>query len=476
VTTDAEPQAPGPGAAARRESRRAQDLGPRLLVPLYAGAVLNPVNSTMIATALSPIGRELGIGAGGTAWLLSVMYLASAIGQPVAGRLADQFGPRRVFLAGGLLVTVAGLLGALGPTFGWLLAARAVVGLGTGALYPAAIAMVRDQAKRLGVPAPARVLGMLNTVGLATLTIGPPLGGVLVDTLGWRAVFAVNAPLGLGVTLLGLRYLPRSRSRVREVAVWRLLDVPGVVLFSGAVTLLLLVLTALPRPPWPLVAGLTGCVLLLVLVESRWSRHPFLDVRMLARNVPLVVAYTRVALTFLVVYGVLFGVTPWLQDSRGLSATAAGLLLLSMSAVGTIASLAGVRGSRPLEPLLVPALGVLAGSLALTTVGSAAPVAVLACVVAVFGLPSGMGQVANQVVVYRAAPAEQVGAAIGLSRTAQYTGAMIATSVTGLAYAPGVDDRGLHVLGWVFAAVGLLLVLATLADRSLYRRPDGEAS
>ena len=237
-----------------------------------------------------------------------------------------------------------------------------MVGLGTGALYPAAVAMVREQADRLGVPAPARVL---------------------VDTVGWRAVFAINAPLGLLVTGLGLLHLPRSRPRVRAAAVWRLLDVPGVTLFSGAVT-----------------------------------------------------------------------------------------LLLGMSAVGTIASRAGVRGSRPLWPLLVPARGVLAGSLTLTGLDPATPTAVLACVVAVFGLPNGMGQVANQVAVYRAAPVEQVGAAIGLSRTAQYTGAMIATSVTGLAYAPGVADPGLQVLGWLFSAVGIVLVAVTLADRSLRRPVD----
>jgi sugar phosphate permease len=122
--------------------------------------------------------------------------------------------------------------------------------------------------------------------------------------------------------------------------------------------------------------------------------------------------------------------------------------------------------------LLVPALGVLVGSLALTVLDAATPIAVLACVIAVFGLPNGMGQVANQVVVYRAAPVEQVGAAVGLSRTAQYTGAMIATSITGLAYAPGVSDTGLHVLGWVFSAVGFVLVAVTLVDRSLRRRVD----
>jgi len=302
-----------------------------------------------------------------------------------------------------------------------------------------------------------------------TLTVGPPLGGILVDTVGWRAVFVVNLPLGLLATALGLLYLPRSRPRARTAAAWRVLDLPGVVLFSGAVTLLLLTLTTLPRPPWPLVAGLAACLLLLVLTELR-ARAPFLDVRMLAATPPLVVAYLRVVLTFLVVYGVLFGFTPWLQEDRGLSASAAGGLLLGMSAVGTVASLFAVREARLLRSLLVPALGLLAGSLALTVVGAATPVAVLALVAAVFGLPNGMGQVANQIVVYRAAPAEQVGAATGLSRTAQYTGAMVAASVTGLVYADGVDASALHVLGWVFSAVGVLLVAVTLADRTLRRQ------
>ncbi|MGY1593514.1 MFS transporter [Geodermatophilus sp. SYSU D00708] len=450
---------------------RPPDLGPRLLVPLCLGAVLNPVNSTMIATALSPIGREFAVGAAATAWLISAMYLASAIGQPVAGRLADQFGPRRVFLAGGVLVAVAGLVGALGPTFGWIVAARAVVGVGTGALYPAAVAMVREQADRAGVAVPARALGLLNTTGLVTLAVGPPLGGVLVDTVGWRAVFAVNVPLGLLVTALALWLLPRSRPREREVAAWRLLDLPGVLLFSGAVTLLLLVLTGVPHPRWYVVAALVACLVLFVVAERR-SRVPFLDVRMLGRNLPLLATYLRVVLTFLVVYGVLFGLTPWLQERRGLSASAAGLVLLGMSAVGAVVSLAAARGARPLWPLLVAAAGLLVGSIAVTGLTPATPIAVLAGVAAVYGLPNGMGFVANQVMVYRLAPAEQVGAATGLSRTAQYTGAMLATSATGVAYASGVGDAGLHALGWLFTATGAVLLAVTLADRALRTRAE----
>lgn len=450
-------------------SAPATGLGARLLVPLCVGVVLNAINSTMIATALVPISRDLGVGAAATAWLVSVMYLASAIGQPVAGRLADQFGPRRVFLAGGVLVAVAGLVGAFGPSFAWLVAARAVVGLGTGAAYPAALAMIRERADPSDAPGVARAIGLLSTASLVMLTVGPPVGGVLVDSVGWRAVFAVNAPLGLLVLVLGLGYLPRSRQRSRSQPAWRVMDVPGVLLFSGTVSLLLVVLLGLPRPPWPPAVGLVGCLVVLVLAELR-ARQPFLDVRMLARNRSLLLAYLRIVCTFLVIYAVMFGLTPWLQEGRGLSASASGFLLLGMSAVGAVVAPAGARGPRLFWPLLVPAVGLLAGSLALTALDAAAPVAVLALVIATFGLPNGLGQVGNQLAVYRAAPADHVGAATGLSRTAQYTGAMIATSVTGLSYGDGVGDAGLHVLGWVCTAAGAVLLASTLGDRSLYRR------
>jgi predicted MFS family arabinose efflux permease len=455
----------------RRGRARAVDLGPRLQVPLYAGAVLNPVNSTAIATALSPIGRDLGVGPAAVAWLVAAMYLASAIGQPVAGRLADQYGPRRVFLAGGLLVAAAGALGTFAPTFGWLVASRALVGLGTGAVYPAAVAMLREQADRLGVPAPPRTLGLLSTVSLVTLAVGPALGGVLVDTIGWRAVFAINAPLGLAVTALGLVLLPRSRARVRTVPAWRQLDLPGTGLFGAAVTFFLLTTMNLPHPPVAGLCGLAASVVLLVVVERR-CRTPFIDVRMLAAHGTLVLTYLRVFLTFLVVYAVLFGLTPWLQDSRGLSAGSAGLVLLSMSAVGAVAALAGARGGRPVRPLLLGAVGLLVGSTGMLALNAESPIAVIVLVTAVFGLPNGLGLVANQMQVYRAAPAAQVGAAAGLFRTAQYTGAMAATGAVAVAHATGAGDAGIHALGRTAVVAGILLVLLTVTDRGLRRHAE----
>ncbi|MDT0461369.1 MFS transporter, partial [Streptomyces sp. DSM 41527] len=130
--------------------------------PLLLGSLLNPVNSTMIATSLVAIGQDFHVGAADTAWLISALYLSSAVGQPAMGRLADRIGPRRVFLAGMAAVCAAGLIGALATGFTLLVVSRAVLGLGTAAAYPAAMALLRAESRRLGRPTPRYVLGRLS--------------------------------------------------------------------------------------------------------------------------------------------------------------------------------------------------------------------------------------------------------------------------------------------------------------------------
>ena len=98
----------------------------RLVPPMILGALLNPVNSSMIAVALVPIGIAFGAPPAETAWLVGGLYLATAIGQPVVGRLVDTYGPRPLFLTGTALVGLAGVLGALAPELWVLVVARRV--------------------------------------------------------------------------------------------------------------------------------------------------------------------------------------------------------------------------------------------------------------------------------------------------------------------------------------------------------------
>jgi MFS family permease len=431
---------------------------------------MNPINSTMIAPALTSIGRDLGVGTAATLWLVAAMYLASAVGQPVAGRLVDLVGARRVFLAGAVLVTAAGLVGALAPSLAVLVGARVLVGLGTAAAYPSALTMIRDRAEALSLPAPERALGALTASSLVTLAVGPPLGGVLVELVGWRSTFAVNIGLGLLTLLLSVGRLPSDRPRARASDWVRGLDLPGMVLFSTSLTLLLLFLVGLPLPGWPLLAGALVAALGLAVVELR-TREPFLDLRMLAANRPLAGTYLRLVLTFVLIYGVLFGYTQWLEQVRGLSPAASGLVMLALSGVGAVLALAGSRRRSVRGPLIIGTAGLLGGSLALLALhGEAAPAA-LVLVAALFGLPHGLNAVANQVAVYRQAPAE-LGTASGLARTAQYIGAVLASTTVAVAFGDQASDPGLDVLAVVFTGLAVVLLALTGLDRGLsVRRP-----
>ena len=125
--------------------------GPTFVVPLALGSMLNPINSTMISTALAPIAKDFEATATQTGWLIAGLYLTSAVAQPTMGRLADLFGPRRVYLFSLLIVALAGLGGVFAPTLGALVAVRVLLGVGTSGAYPAAMRIFRVQADRLGV-------------------------------------------------------------------------------------------------------------------------------------------------------------------------------------------------------------------------------------------------------------------------------------------------------------------------------------
>lgn len=201
-----------------RLTARARTTGPspagfdrRLIPPMVLGSVLNPVNSSMIAVALVPIGVAFGAPPAETVWLVSALYVATAVGQPVIGRLVDMYGPRRLYLAGTALVGVAGLLGALAPSLGALIAARVLLGLGTSAAYPAAMRLTRAEAERTGQDSPAGVLTALAVANQTVAVVGPALGGLLIQLGGWRAVFTVNVPLSAACLVLGALRLPGPR-------------------------------------------------------------------------------------------------------------------------------------------------------------------------------------------------------------------------------------------------------------------------
>jgi len=143
---DVATESDGNAAPANLKVDHEKPFGPRFVTPLFIGSALNPINSSMIAIALVSIASAMHVADGRTAILISSLYLTSAIAQPVAGRLSEEFGPRRVFLVGIVIVLVAGIIGGLARNIPTLVVARVLIGLGTSAGYPSAMLLVRRRA------------------------------------------------------------------------------------------------------------------------------------------------------------------------------------------------------------------------------------------------------------------------------------------------------------------------------------------
>ena len=443
----------------------------RLIAPMVLGSVLNPVNSSILAVALVPIGLALGAPAAETAWLVSGLYLATAVGQPVTGRLIDLYGPRRLYLSSSVLVGAGGLLGLLAPNLPALVAARVLIGLGTCAGLPASMYLLRREAERTGHDSPAAILTVLSVSAQTVSVVGPSLGGLLIDVGGWRATFAVNLPLALACGVLGARRLPRTSPAPRERSLAATIDLAGIVLFTTTVVTLLVFLLH-PAGRWPLLVVAVGAGAGLVWWELR-APAPFLDLRLIGGNRPLLATYIRSLLSAVVSYALLYGYPQWLEQGRGLSPSTTGLLLLPIFAAGI--GVAALTGRRPeiRGKLVVGAVAqvVLAGLL--LTLGADTPLWVLVGVAVVAGLPQGLANLANQNAVYHQADPQRVASSAGLLRTFFYLGAIVAATVNGAVLTPVADTAGLHDLALVMLGAAGLFLLLTLVDRSLARTVRG---
>jgi MFS family permease len=449
----------------------------RLVAPLVLGALLNPINTSMIAVALVPIGAALGEPPARTAWLVSGLYLATAVGQPVVGRLVDRHGPRLLYLLGTALVGVAGLLGALAPDLSVLVAARVLLGIGTCAGYPAAMYLIRSESERTGLASPSGVLTVLAVTTQTTAVVGPTLGGVLIGVGGWRTVFAVNVPLALTCLALGALRLPRTPAARAGEPRDEGVDLPGMVLFAATLTaLLLFLMSPSPGHVYLLVAG----VVVGAALTARELRvdAPFLELRVLGGNRALLATFARTVLTFTVTYGFIYGFTQWLEDGRGLSPSQAGLVLLPMFLVAIV--VAWLSGRRPAVrgKLVVGGVVLAAGSALLLLLDSASSVVLLVTVTLVVGVPQGLNSLANQNALYHQADPERMGSSAGLQRTFTYLGAMVSEAAVAASFtdSDAADTAGLHRLAWFMVVVALVLVAVTVGDRSLVRVGARETS
>ncbi|WP_165423103.1 MFS transporter [Ktedonosporobacter rubrisoli] len=454
-----------------------------LIGTIAVGTLLNPLNSSMISVSLFRLGSAFHITIASATWLISSFYLAAAVGQPLMGRLADLIGPRRIFCLGLVLVGITGLLAPWAPAFGWLVVLRVFQALGTSAAYPAGLALLRAQTRRIageGAKTPAAALGAISITSNVSAALGPTLGGVLMLMANWQAIFLINVPLVIIGLILAFLLLPRDepmqpeeREPIRLHAITlsqivRVLDVPGIILFSGTLTSLLVFLLALNNPFWLLLPTALVLLLLLLLWEYR-TQAPFFNVRVLLSNRQLAKVYIQFAAVNFVFYSLFFGLPLWFEKARGFSPTLSGIIMLPFAGIGVLATFAAIqilRRSGIRLALLLGALALSIGTLLLLFLDTKTAVILLLAVIVILGIPNGLQNLGLQAALYAAAPAHEMGAAAGQFQTFRYVGSILSTSLLGLLFGGTITNGGLHMLAAALACISILLLIEAGRMRS----------
>jgi MFS family permease len=446
----------------------------RVLAAILLGTVLNPINSSMIAVALVSIRDDFDVSIVALSWLISSFYLVAAVFQSVLGRLVDQLGPRRLQCLGFGLIVVAGVLGPLAPSFGWLIAARLLLAIGTSAGFPAGLALLRNASG--GQPPAPGTLAAITIAGSTSAGLGPVIGGGLVALAGWEAIFLVNVVVGVVALPLSLRWLPRDPQHAGGVdlaVVRRIVDLPGIAAFTVMLaSVLALTLSLVGDPLWWLApVALLGAGALFV--SDRRREDPFLDVQMLAANRPLLGVCVQYMLVNFVAFGVFFGVPLWLEAARGYSSGVTGLLVAPLAGVAVFATPVAARivarsGVRP--ALLAGACAMVAGTLLLQTFSGETAIWAIVAVTVVLGIPIGFNNLGLQSALYGVSDPERTGAAAGLFQTCRFIGAVLSTSLLGIVFSDGVDSDGLHEIALILAGVSVVVLLGSLMGRRVVRR------
>jgi EmrB/QacA subfamily drug resistance transporter len=428
----------------------------RILLICCMSLFLVGLDITVVNVALPSIGRELDADVPALQWTIDAYTLVLASLLMFAGSTADRLGRRRVFVVGLTVFSLASLLCSVAPSVELLVAARVLQAVGGSMLNPVAMSIVTntftDPRER------AQAVGVWGAVFGLSMALGPIVGGAVVSSISWRAIFLINLPVGLAAIALTLRYVPESRApRPRRF------DPAGQALVIMLLATLTFAIIEAPSRGWasPLILAAfaaAGAALIGLLVHEPRREEPLIDLRFF-RSIPFSSAIGTSVAAFFAFGGFLFLNTLYLQQARGLSPVQAGLATVPLALMTVAASplsgrIVGRRGPR--LPLTIAGAGLLIGSAMLIGIDSTTPLWWLLTAYVVFGLGLGFVNAPITNTAVSGMPRAQAGVAAALATTSRQVGQTLGVAVAGAIAG--------HAGWWTLTACGVLvLVLGTVA-------------
>jgi EmrB/QacA subfamily drug resistance transporter len=438
---------PRPASADRPPIELPHPVRMRILGAVMVGIFLAALDQTAVGTALPRIITDLG-GTNLYTWAFTAYLLTSTISGPLYGKLSDLFGRRPVFLFGISVFMIGSALSGLTSEMWQFVLARGVQGLGAGALFPIAMATIADL---FTFQERGRYQGLFGAVFALSSLLGPAIGGLITDTIGWPFVFFVNLPVGVIVLVTVRRYLPQYRPAGDRPRI----DYLGAGLFAAALVPILVGLTNKSSADWtdPSVGGLIalgGVVLAVFLAVEARTAEPIVPLALFRIRAVAV----SVAAAFLAASGFFTAIVflpRWFQVVGGASATISGYemlpllagVILSASAAGPIVG----RTGRYRRLLLAAMVAMAAGLALLTQLRVDTPLPALWAVMFLVGL--GVGPVFSvfPMIVQSNVPVTQIGAASSSVSFFQQVGGTVGLAITGTIFATSMTHELPAALG-----------------------------
>jgi EmrB/QacA subfamily drug resistance transporter len=405
-----------------------------ILINVLIGATMSALDVSIVNVAMPTLKTEFGVTMSLIEWVAMAYMLTLTIFLPFFGRLADMFGRSKLYNAGFVVFTVGSLFCGMAPSATFLIAARVLQAIGAGLLQANSVALITQ-----AFPGNERgkAIGIQGAVQAIAMAVGPFVGGILIATVGWRAVFYINIPIGIIGTIAALYILPPNEKSEKKETI----DYLGTIFFASGLAFLVLAFNEVVNLGWGsytiIVYFIHASILLglFVMTELR-VEHPLIDLK-LFKNSTFLIGNLTGMMSYYVLFAVLFLMPFYLEKVLNYSPALTGSLLtpipLAMALVAPFAGhISDKYGSR-----IMTASGMLVSALACFSflfLGVQAHLVFLIGVLVLLGVGMGMFTPPNNSAIMGAAPREKLGLAGGVLNMMRSLGLIFGVDISGLIF------------------------------------------
>ena len=336
----------------------------------------------------------------------------------------------------------------------FLVGMRTIQAIGTSALYPAGIGMVRVYISKNQ----NRVIATLAVFATTSAAFGPTISGLLIQYGGWPIIFYVNFPVIIMSAMLALKYIPKDIKNEEKTFKW---DIIGIILFGSLMSCWMVFLQSLERGfnIWTFILSIM--ITLIFYYYEKKRTEPFINVGFLTKNLNVSFIYVQYILATIVFFAMLLFMPTYLQNVLMLDSKTAGIMMLSISVFALLMTPIATRWIESIgfrTPLIFGAIVGIVGVGLLLTFNNTSALVWLFTILAIIGISNGVLNIGSQNLLYSIVKKEQSGIASGLLMTSRFIGNILASSLYGVMFASGINDVNKNSMTSVLLIVSVIMI------------------